>query len=255
MKRKKARKPESYVDRTYRALVEDDLLSFFVKIKDTDLHIQADQEVSDWAFDLALQYRLQIEKYIEQRPEFLSSLAPLTPDILAPPIVKEMLAAGSTAGVGPMAAVAGAIAEYVGKALVRRGCREVMVENGGDIYLNRTKDCTVAIFAGQSPLSLQVGIKLPVSMLPVGICTSSGTVGHSLSFGRADAVAVIARSTVLADAVATRLGNEVGVSSSADAGIQRALQVGRSIEGVQGVVIISGVKIGAVGTVELVKLH
>jgi uncharacterized protein len=255
MKRRKARKPESYVKRTYRRLADHDLVSSFVKIKDTDLHILADLEVSAWAFELALQYRLQIEKYIEQRPEFLPALSPLSPDILAPPIVKEMLAAGSMAGVGPMAAVAGVIAEYVGKALSQRGCREVMVENGGDIYLNRTQDCTVALFAGQSPLSLQVGIKLAASMMPVGVCTSSGTVGHSLSFGRADAVAVIARSTALADAAATRLGNEVGMSTSGDAGIKRALQVGRAIEGVQGVVVICGENIGAVGSVELVKLN
>ncbi len=255
MKRIKARKPQSYVKRTYRTLTELDLVSSFVKIKDTDLHIQADQEVSAWAFELALQYRLQIEKYIEKRPEFLPALIPLAPDILAPPIVKEMLAAGRMADVGPMAAVAGVIAEYVGKALIQRGCREVMVENGGDIYLNRTKDCTVAIFAGQSPLSLQVGIKLPASIMPVGVCTSSGTVGHSLSFGRADAVAVIARSTALADAAATRLGNEVGMSVSGDEGIKRALQVGQSIEGVLGVVVICGGIIGAVGSVELVKLN
>jgi uncharacterized protein len=255
MKRIKARKPESYVKRTYRTLVEQDLVSSFVKIKDTDLHIQADQEVSAWAFELALQYRLQIEKYIEQRPEFLPALSPLASDILAPPIVKTMLTAGYRTGVGPMAAVAGAIAEYVGKALLQRGCREVMVENGGDIYLSRSKDCTVAIFAGQSPLSLQIGIKLPVSMMPVGVCTSSGTVGHSLSFGRADAVAVIARSAALADAAATRLGNEVGMSTSGDEGIKRALQVGQTLEGVQGVVVILGERIGAVGNVELIKLN
>ncbi len=128
MKRIKARKPESYVKRTYRTLVEQDLVSSFVKIKDTDLHIQADQEVSAWAFELALQYRLQIEKYIEQRPEFLPALSPLASDILAPPIVKEMLTAGYMADVGPMAAVAGAIAEYVGKALDAKG---VPRGNGG----------------------------------------------------------------------------------------------------------------------------
>ena len=236
-------------------LPEHGLVSSFAKIKDTDLHILADQDVSKVALELALQYRLQIEKYIEQHPGFLHALSPLSPDILAPPIVKEMLAAGMTADVGPMAAVAGAIAEYVGKALMQKGCREVMVENGGDIYLNRTRDCTVAIFAGQSPLSLQVGIKLPVSTMPVAVCTSSGTVGHSLSFGRADAVAVVASSTALADAAATRLGNEVGTLTSDDAGIKRALQVGQTIQGVLGVVVIVGERIGAVGNVELVKLN
>ncbi|MFH0785341.1 MAG: UPF0280 family protein [Pseudomonadota bacterium] len=255
MKRIKAKKPESYIQRTYRILAEHELVSSYVKIKDTDLHIQTDRDVTDSAFELALQYRLQIEKYIGQCPEFLTALSPLALDILAPPIVKEMLSAGSMADVGPMAAVAGVIAEYVGRALMQRGCREVMVENGGDIFINRSRDCTVAIFAGQSPLSLQVGLKLAASNMPVAVCTSSGTVGHSLSFGRADAVAVIARSTSLADAVATRLGNEVGREISSDEGIKRALQVGQRIDGVLGVVVICGKKIGAVGNVELVKLN
>lgn len=255
MKRIKAKKPESYTQRTYRLLAEHELVSSFVKIKDTDLHIQADRDVTESAFELALQYRLQIEKYIAEHPEFLTALSPLDQDILAPPIVKEMLRAGRVAEVGPMAAVAGAIAEYVGRALIKRGCREVMVENGGDIFINRSQECTVAIFAGESPLSLQIGLKLAASVMPVAVCTSSGTVGHSLSFGRADAVAVVARSTPVADAVATRLGNEVGVENSDDAGIKRALQVGQKIEGVLGVVVICGKKLGAAGNVELVKLN
>jgi ApbE superfamily uncharacterized protein (UPF0280 family) len=255
MKRHKARKPESYVERSYRLLPERDLISSFVKIKDTDLHLLADRDVTAAAFELTLQYRLQIEKYIEANPGFLPALRPLPPDILAPPIVKEMLVAASIAGVGPMAAVAGVIAEYVGKGLLQRGCTEVMVENGGDIYLNRRRDCTIAIFAGQSPLSMQVGIKIGAADMPLGVCTSSGTVGHSLSFGRADAVVVLAASTALADAAATRLGNEVGTTTSSDAGIARALQLGQSINGVCGIVVICGDKIGAVGKIELVELH
>ncbi len=255
MKRAKVKNPESYVDRTYRTLHEGDgLLSSFVQIKSTDLHILADREVSARALDLALQYRLQLEKYIKQHPDFLRALVPLPPDPLAPPIVSAMLAAAGSAGVGPMAAVAGAIAEYVGRALLREECREVVVENGGDIFINRHRDCTVAIFAGQSPLSLRVGIKLAAATMPIAVCTSSGTVGHSLSFGRADAVTVIARSTPLADAVATRLGNEVGGEAEKDDGINRALRIGRTIAGVLGVVIIRGEKMGAVGDVELVKL-
>ena len=254
MKRHKARTPESYVERNYRLLLEQDLISSFVKIKDTDLHLLADRDVASAAFELALQYRLQIEKYIEANPHFLPALRPVASDILAPPIVKEMLAAASVAGVGPMAAVAGVIAEYVGKGLLQRGCTEVMVENGGDIYLNRKRECTVAIFAGQSPLSMQVGIKIGAADMPLGVCTSSGTVGHSLSFGRADAVVVLAASTALADAAATRLGNEVGTTASGDAGIARALQVGQSINGVLGIVVVCGDKIGAVGKIELVEL-
>jgi len=253
-----SKKPESYIERSYRAIPDQgDLVSSYARIKDTDLHILADREVSDLAQELALQYRLQIEKYIRKRPEFAGALSPLAADALAPRIVREMLAAGSRAGVGPMAAVAGVIAEFVGKGLLQNGCREVMVENGGDIYINRSRDCIVAIFAGESPLSLRVGVKLASGNMPmgVGVCTSSGTVGHSLSFGLADSVTVIAGSTALADAAATRLGNEIGLSSGGDSGIQAALALSRKISGVLGVVAICGEKIGAVGDVELIPVN
>lgn len=249
-----SKKPESYVERSYRAFPDQGgLVSSFVGIKDTDLHILADREVSDLAQELALQYRLQIEQYIKKCPEFAGALSPLAADALAPRIVREMLAAGNSAGVGPMAAVAGVIAEYVGKGLLQAGCREVMVENGGDIYIKRSGDCIVAIFAGESPLSLRVGLKLASGNMPMGmgVCTSSGTVGHSLSFGLADSVTVVAGSTALADAAATRLGNEVGMSAGGDSGIQRALAISRDIPGILGIVVICGEKIGAVGDVEL----
>jgi len=139
--RAKIRKPASYIARDYRVVQDQgDLVSSYVTIKDTDLHILADREVSSLARELVLRYRLQIEKYIEKFPEFACALAPLPPDVLAPPIVREMLAAGTAAGVGPMAAVAGVIAEYVGRGLVQSGCLEVMVENGGDIYIHRNRD-------------------------------------------------------------------------------------------------------------------
>ena len=256
MKRAKIKKPESYRERVYRAIQEQgDLISSYAGIKDTDLHILADREVSDRAQELALQYRLQIEKYIEKHPEFAGSLLPLAPDALAPPIVRQMLAAGSNAGVGPMAAVAGVIAEFVAKGLLQNGCLEVVVENGGDIYIDRSRDCTVAIFAGESSLSLRVGVKLAKDSLPLAVCTSSGTVGHSLSFGLADSVTVIARSAALADAAATRLGNEVGRGSGGKNSINRVLEKSREITGVLGVVVICGEQIGAVGDVELVTIN
>ncbi len=116
---KKRKKPRSYKDRKYRSLLEaGDLVASFARVKDTDLHILADRDVSLWGRDLALQYRLQVESYIMKNPEFLHSLSPLARDDHSPPLIKEMFDAGLTAGVGPMAAVAGAIAEYVGRALV-----------------------------------------------------------------------------------------------------------------------------------------
>ncbi len=249
------RKPESYTRRSYRRLVEGSgLCSCQVQIRDTDLHIQTDRPATALARELTLRYRLQIERYIQLLPVFAEALLPLPEDPLAPPIIRAMLAAGQAAGVGPMAAVAGAIAEYVGLGLLREGCREVVVENGGDIFLHRHCDSTVAVFAGESPLSLRFGLRLQSRAMPLAVCTSSGTVGHSLSFGRADSVTVVAPSTPLADAVATRLGNEFGPPSTTAGRIAVVLEMGRAIPGVSGVVVVCGDKMGAVGEVELVNL-
>ena len=248
------RAPESYIARRYRTLAGGkDLVSSLVQVKETDLHLLADRDVTARATELVLQCRQQIESYIQGHEGFTAALLPLPEDILAPPPVKMMLEAGRAAGVGPMAAVAGTLSEYVGRQLVEDGAREVVVENGGDIYLFRKQECTVAIFAGESPLSYRAGIRLPQTMMPCGVCTSSGTVGHSLSFGRADSVTVLAGSTPLADAVATRLGNEVG-EKGGKAGLEKALRVARTIPGISGVVIICNELIGAVGDIELVRL-
>ncbi len=251
----KKKQPESYTDRSYRKLANvSDLTSTTVRIGETDLHILADRDVTTAATDLILQYRSQLENYILKKPGFSASLDPLEVDMLAPSMVRNMMRAGVRAGVGPMAAVAGALAEYVGLALLGSGCREVMVENGGDVFLHRTKDCSVAIFAGESPLSYKVGISLLAKNMPVGVCSSSGTVGHSLSFGDADSVTVIADSTLVADAVATRLGNEVGHGGGGKAGMRNALNKAGEIEGIRGVVVICDELMGAYGDVELVKI-
>ncbi len=250
------KKPESYQKRTYRRLPEQGgLVSSLVQVKETDLHVQADRDVTQRATELVLECRLQIEDYIVQHPEFYSTLTPLPADNLAPPVVREMLWAAQIADVGPMAAVAGAIAEFVGTKLVHEGVKEIIVENGGDIFLTRQKECTIAIFAGQSVLSQKVGVRIPAKTMPCGICTSSGTVGHSLSLGSADSVTVLADSTALADAAATRLGNEVGKSKDGKAEINRALSKAKEIHGIKGVVVILGGLLGAIGDIELVKLE
>jgi len=162
-----------------------------------------------------------------------------------------MLAAGLQAGVGPMAAVAGTVAEAVGQGLGRNGQTEVIVENGGDIYVHRRKTCTISIYAGESPLSGRVGIRLQPEQMPCGVCTSSASIGHSLSLGASDAAVVVAPSTAFADALATRLGNEVQQGGD---GLSRALQVVQEMENVTGVVLIAGDKLGVWGDVELVQV-
>jgi len=248
--------PASYSDRVYRKLVNHaGLVSTNVRVEETDLHILAARDVTGQATDLILQYRAQLESYIVKNPQFSASLDPLHEDKIAPPLIRDMIQAGVTAGVGPMAAVAGTIAEYVGKGLVQSGFHEVMVENGGDIFLQRDQDCTVAIFAGESSLSYKVGVRIASGEMPVGICTSSGTVGHSLSLGKADSVTVLSKSTPLADAAATRLGNEIGCGRDPEAGIRNGLAQAAEIDGIIGVVVICGELMGAFGDVELIQIE
>ncbi len=252
-RRKKA--PDSYRLRSYRNLASEfQLVSSYFRLRETDLHILAERDVSREAGELATRYRLQIERYIAHHPDFGSSLRPLEQDPLAPPIIGRMLGAAIDAGVGPMAAVAGGIAEYVAAGLLETGCREIIVENGGDIYLKRSSSLTVSVYAGASPLSNRLGLRIDSSRMPLGICTSSGTVGHSLSFGLADSVTVLADSAFMADAAATRLGNEVGTEENPQNGINRALALSRTMPLLHGVLVICGETIGAVGDIELVPL-
>jgi ApbE superfamily uncharacterized protein (UPF0280 family) len=148
-----------------------------------------------------------------------------------------------------MAAVAGAMAEMVSKDLLKLS-KEVIVENGGDIYLATSKERTVGIYAGNSPLSLKMGILIKPEEAPLGICTSSGTVGHSLSFGKADAVCILSKSAALADAAATAVGNVIQEKKDIEKGLER----GKEIEGVLGMLIIVGEKMGVWGNITLTQL-
>ncbi|RJX28193.1 MAG: UPF0280 family protein [Desulfurivibrio sp.] len=253
-KAKGSKKPDplSYRQRDYRhSMAAGKMTSCQVSVRETDLLILADRDVTDQAAHLVMQYRSHLETYISRHPQFLTSLIPLAPDPLAPPIVKEMLQASAIAGVGPMAAVAGAIAEFVGRALLQTSVEEIIIENGGDIFMSRKQHSRAAIFAGASPLSNKIAIKIPRSFMPLGICTSSGTVGHSLSFGQADSVTVLAPSASLADAAATRLGNEL--KTKAD--MNHALAVARNLPGLLGVVIVKDDHLGVWGEIELAPLR
>jgi ApbE superfamily uncharacterized protein (UPF0280 family) len=236
-----------HIDRTYRRLTSYRNYSHFtVKISETDLFILADSDLSDLAFQSAMRCRVQIEEYIRIHPEFRTSLVPIEGDKLAPDIVKDMLTASDRAGVGPMASVAGAIAEHVGKELLKASAN-VMVENGGDIYLNVRDPVLIGIFAGDSKLTGRIALNIEAKETPIGICTSSGTVGHSLSFGIADAVCIKSKSTALADAAATSVGNLIKKKSDIKKGLERAM----SIPGVLGVLIITGDTLAVQGNMEL----
>jgi ApbE superfamily uncharacterized protein (UPF0280 family) len=236
-----------YQPRTYRHWIRDtDLVSFTVVIKETDLRISARTNLRRKALRLVSKYRETLESYILQHPAFLTSMEALPLDDSTPHIVNIMLEAASKAGVGPMASVAGAIAECVGSELLAFS-PEVIVENGGDIYLKSSKKRVIGVHAGNSPLNGKIGLEINGRDTPLGICTSSGTVGHSLSYGKADAVIAISRSATLADAAATAIGNLIKEPDDISAGIEKA----KSIEGLKGLVIISGSDLGLWGEVRI----
>jgi len=164
--------------------------------------------------DVNLQ-RSRLHEYLRLHPGFLTSLQPLPAEPSAPPIVSRMASAAARAGVGPMAAVAGAIADSAVRAMFHAGCRHAVFDNGGDIALITQSPVVVGIYAGRAAVR-ELGFRVRPSPRILGICTSSATVGHSFSFGRADAAIVIAPDVPLADAAATALGNAVKTDSEVD---------------------------------------
>jgi len=273
---------EAYEPRKYRELFSaQDVIYFRCAVGQTDLQVGVgfscpdfrgklpeESFLRDHVSGVVLRARRDIENYIATHPEFLTSLIPVIPRPWAPPIVRWMCACAAQAGVGPMAAVAGAISETVGITLLsedslsklwqrepdignpdghRARISEVIVENGGDVFIASSRLRRVGIYAGPSPLSGKIALEIAPGQTPCGICTSSGTVGHSRSFGRCDGAVIVAKDTALADAVATRVANVV--KSRED--IEEALDTASKIPGIVGAVIVIGDALGAWGDIKL----
>lgn len=251
-----------------------DLAYFRVVVGETDLDIGVSREVLApelvaQAAGITERLRAGIEDYIAGDPVFGSTLEPYRVPPSAPDVVRSMAEAAELCGVGPMAAVAGAVAEGVGRELAgavadrverelagraqRLGAAlappDIVVENGGDIFILSARDRLVGIFAGASPFTGRLALLVGADQARagVGVCTSSGTVGHSLSFGKADAAVVVASSTPLADAAATALGNRVREAGDLEPAVTWAC----SLPGVHGAVAILGGHMAAKGRIAL----
>jgi uncharacterized protein len=245
----RSRDLKKITERSYRQLVHGRLKPMRVTVQETDLSVYADGLSADEVKNSVIVQRGYLENYIQRFPAFAQTLKPWREDSLAPPIVQEMIRAGQQAGVGPMAAVAGAIAERVGTDLLR-GTDEIIIENGGDVFIKTAHPLTVGVFAGHSPLSMKVGIAIDASERSVSVCTSSGSVGPSLSKGHADAVCVVGPACSVADAAATAIANRVVNVGD----IQPAIQWGQAIGGVEGILIIMDKKVGVWGRIRVKPL-
>jgi uncharacterized protein len=242
--------PVIFEPRTYRDFDDHERFKTFrVVIETSDLYVKAHSNLEKETKELVTKGRAQVEWAIGKRREFLTSLVPVEEDPSDGPVALSMIRAGKKAGTGPMAAVAGAIAEFVGRELCRLS-PEVIVENGGDIFLHVQAPVVVGLFAGKSPFSGRIGLKVDATAIPLGICTSSAKVGPSLSLGVADAATIISRDVALADAVATGLGNRVHKHSDLKAAVEWAL----GVPGVDAALAILGDKIAALGELELVSI-
>ncbi|MCK5915018.1 MAG: UPF0280 family protein [Deltaproteobacteria bacterium] len=250
--------PSSYRERSYRSSADLAEFSFTVQVAESDLWINvtgaaAESALQNLAYERLLHYRAQLVAFLQRYPGWGESLKPVAvADYpLAPAFIRGMMHSAEIAGVGPMAAVAGALAEAVGRDL-SVDSTGIVVENGGDIFLAGKREYQLAIFAGSSPLSGRLGVRLTnPDPFSCGVCTSSGRVGHSLSFGRADAVTIVAENSALADAVATAMANQVAKKSDLALVVDKALV----LAGVTGAVAIYGDDFAAGGQLELINIE
>ncbi len=218
-----------------------------ISIEETNITLKTDLE-NNRLYYYILKQRKELKNYITRNGDFLISFEPLIIED-APLIVKIMARAARKAEVGPMAAVAGTISQLSMGFLIREGAQNAIVDNGGDVALKTNKDVNIGLYAGESSLSGRIGFRINHKKTPLGVCTSSGTVGHSVSFGRANSVTIFADEASIADALATSIANEAKGSLDSDAvgnGLSRADDFR---EYLRGVMVIVGESAGIIGKI------
>jgi hypothetical protein len=247
-------KSPAYQPRLYReAMGNSRWISFRSAFRETDLWVAIDREhyrkeAEQFTMDRILFYRGILEGHIALYPEFRDSLTPVVAPGGVHPLIEAMSEAALAAGTGPMSAVAGAVAEYVCMDLLKEfDADEVIIENGGDIFMKLAAPATVAVYAGSSPLSEKIALQPGPADTPLSLCCSSGTVGHSLSFGVADACMIACRDGALADAYATAFCNSV----KSEEMVHRVTEQALKIPEILSVVIVAGEKVGLGGSIEL----
>lgn len=247
-----------YKERSYRGRFSNDGRRWFcVKFLESDLWIGVDSgsyhaSIEDAVYAFLVDLRREMDAYLLMDPQYKTALTPYDAGLEAPTILKEMSRVSHKTGIGPMSAVAGAVAIHVADFLKSEfSVKEVIVENGGDIYADAAGDMDISVFAGQSPLSERVGLHIPAAAFPCGICTSSGTVGPSLSLGRADAMMIVCRDVLLADSYATAMANRIKNVSD----LQPVIEYIQSIPQILGALAIKDDQLAVTGQYELRLFH
>ena len=235
------------VDRFYRGWGgRSPLHRFELVVEQSNLLVLCDEPLEHDALRSLTLARKEVERAIRARPSFATSLVPLDAAADDAPLVRAMCDSARAWNVGPMAAVAGAIAERVARDLLEH-CNTVMVENGGDIFARANDPVHFGLYTGaRSPFSDRLAFTVNASA-GVAVCTSSGTVGPSLSFGHADAVVAIGASAAWADAAATSIANRIQAPQDVDRVVESERERGELL----GLIACCGDRLGAWGNVSL----
>jgi len=217
-----------------------------------DAHFRIHTSAWEAVTDSIIEERHRLEAFIATCPSFAGALEPvgIPPSLSRPQSVRRMVEASLATGLGPMAAVAGTMAQMAAEISVRMGSRETIVENGGDLYLDCQDEVVLGLYPGkESPFS-HLALRIAPEFMPLGICTSSGRMGHSLSFGDCDIFTVFSKNASLADAAATLGCNSIHGKED----MEPVLNLLMEIPGIEGAFAIRDDDFGAVGSIpELIK--
>ncbi|MCJ7666095.1 MAG: UPF0280 family protein [Actinobacteria bacterium] len=242
----------SYTDRDiYRSKISvEGRFSFRLDYKYSGLLIMCDRDIGNELEGLVRGFYADIEKVIAGRPGFKNSLVPIEVMDHYPPVVKDMCHAGEVFNVGPMASIAGAVCDHLAENIAGK-CSFLMIENGGDVYIKSSSPLEVGIFTKNNYFKDMITLLIEAGLTPCGICSSSGSFGHSLSLGKSDLVTVLSGTAILADAAATAVANTINREEDIDAAITRF----RKYSEIKGLIAIKNKRIGLWGQLQLAPVQ
>jgi len=218
-----------------------------ISYKYSDLFISCDRDIYSFIHDKLIDFYNILEQEIKENPDFEKSLIPLKNYSCNNWILSEMYKTSETFNVGPMAAVAGSLCEYISREIQDR-VRYLVIENGGDVYIKSTRDAVISVFLKNNYFGKGLNIKIEKKLLPCGIASSSGTFGHSLSLGNSDIAMVLAKNAIIADAAATAFANKIKNKDD----LEKAVNSMKDKEGILGLLAIKDEKIAIYGQMALI---
>lgn len=221
--------------------------SWKISYKYSDLFISSSEDVSAIITGRLSEFYNIIEKEIKKNPAFEKSLSPFPYASDSNWIISEMNDAAKAFNVGPMAAVAGALCEFIARD-IKDDVRYLIIENGGDAYIRSKKDIITSVFFKSLYFKDDLKIKISKTLLPCGIASSSGVFGHSTSLGKSDIALVIAKDAITADAAATAFANLIKKPED----LEDAVNLMKINKEILGLLAVKDEKIAVYGQVELI---